>query len=184
MAVSKLMGSQMRLQTDDNTRVLLVNLKKKMRLERKARIKILMKIAKKEGKEKEFKAKLKAEKAQEKKDRVAAKKALKEKKKDEPDYPPPPKKPKRKKDPTMNKTLEAVFGDLLNNEIIQLCPKRSFSEYVGSDNYKAVPPLPGWAARADPSMAQVLISLLVSNTNNFSRLLNNIDQAGHEKTDL
>ncbi|CAM6088774.1 unnamed protein product [Calypogeia fissa] len=146
---------EMRLQTDDNTRVLLVNLKKKMRLERKAKIKILMKIAKKEGKEKEFKARLKAEKAQEKKDRVAAKKALKEKKKDAPNYPPPPKKPKRKKDSTLNKTLEAVFGDLLNNEVIQLCPKRSFSEYVGSDNYKAVPPLPGWAARADPSMAQV-----------------------------
>ncbi|OAE20430.1 hypothetical protein AXG93_4905s1300 [Marchantia polymorpha subsp. ruderalis] len=155
-ALRPIVFEEMRLLTDDNTKKLLVNLKKKMKIEKKARIKALLKQAKKEGKEKEFKARLKAERAQEKKDRIARKKAKKEAEKEKKDEgaPPPPKKPKRKKDPTMNKSLDIIFDELVKNGIIQLCPQRSFSEYVGAENYTAVPPKPGWAARVDPSMAQ------------------------------
>ncbi|KAL3702245.1 hypothetical protein R1sor_020267 [Riccia sorocarpa] len=150
---------EMRLLTDENTKQLLKSLKKKTRLEKKARIKQLLKQAKKEGKEKEFKARLKAEKAQEKKDMVAAKKAKKEREKEKQKeaggLPPPPKKPKRKKDSSMNRSLESIFDELAKNGILQLCPNRQFSEYVGAENYTAAPPKPGWAAQVDPSMAQV-----------------------------
>ncbi|KAL2649813.1 hypothetical protein R1flu_017941 [Riccia fluitans] len=150
---------EMRLLTDENTKQLLKNLKKKMKQEKKAMIKQLLKQAKKEGKEKEFKARLKAEKAQEKKTMAAAKKAKKEREKEKQKggglLPLPPKKPKRKKDTSMNKSLEAIFDELVKNGILKLCPNRHFSEYVGAENYTAVPPKPGWAALVDPSMAQV-----------------------------
>lgn len=86
----------MRIEVDVGSRELLVQLKKKIAADAKEAYKIALKAARKEGKEKEFKAKVKTEKLQAKKDKAAKIKAKKEAAANEPPPPPPPKDPRKK----------------------------------------------------------------------------------------
>ncbi|KAG0618322.1 hypothetical protein M758_4G054500, partial [Ceratodon purpureus] len=138
-----------RIQVDVGSRELLLQLKKKIAADAKEAYKIALKAAKKEGKDKEFKAKAK-------KDKIAKMKAKKEAAAKEPAPPPAKaakKKPKRKKDPTEKESVESLTKELVTEGIMPVCPKRSFDEYICQDYLRGVEPDPIKDWLIDNSMA-------------------------------
>eukprot|EP01018_Ginkgo_biloba_P012132 Gb_13306 [translate_table: standard] len=117
-----------RLEVDQDTRVILQNIKKKLLAEAKAlRKKTGSKDAKKEKKEK------KDEKDMTKFYLLDLEKPIQK----------PP------KDKTAQRTVESIFSELAENGIIQCCPARMFSEFIGADSF------PG-ASQECLSLAQVI----------------------------
>ncbi|KAH8968693.1 hypothetical protein BDL97_03G141700 [Sphagnum fallax] len=152
-----LVFEEVRLNVDVASKELILQLKKKLARDKKEAIKIALKQAKKEGREKEFKAQLKAEKQQAKKDRIAKAKAKKEAAAKEPPPPEDPtkkKKPKRKKDKTEKFSVESLFTELVKEGILQVCPKRTFDEYICEEWLQGVEQDPIKAWGLDNSMAQ------------------------------
>lgn len=92
---------------------------------------------------------------------------MKAKKEAEAKEPPPPpdrskkKKPKRKKDPTEKFSVESLYIELVTNGIMQVCPKRTFDEYISEDWLRGVEQDPIKAWLLDNSMAQVEFSSLL-----------------------
>ena len=94
---------------------------------------------------------------QAKKDKIAKMKAKKEAEAKAP--PPPPdmtkKKPKRKKDLTEKRTIESMYIELVKEGIMQVCPNRTFDEYLTQEQLCGTnfDPIKLW--EIDNSMAQV-----------------------------
>ncbi len=97
---------------------------------------------------------------QAKKDRIAKAKAKKEAAAKEPPPPEDPtkkKKPKRKKDKTEKFSVESLFTELVKEGILQVCPKRTFDEYICEEWLQGVEQDPIKAWGLDNSMAQVFL---------------------------
>ena len=99
----------MRLEVDQDTRVILNNIKKKMLAEAKA----LNKEKKKESKS--------SKKGEEETVKFTVLDMN-------------TKQPKKPKDKTGQKSLEFLFNELAEKGTIQLCPNKSFGDYIGVDN--------------------------------------------------
>ncbi|XP_024531716.1 IQ and AAA domain-containing protein 1 isoform X2 [Selaginella moellendorffii] len=120
---------EIRLEVDQNTRVILDRVKKKILAELKAA---------------------------RKKQKKGAKEKRKEKKKDKDKDAPPPakKKPKKPKDPTAQRTIESIYSELVKNGIVQLLPKRELSDYVSTETFYG-PTFEVDPTGFDPTTAQV-----------------------------
>ncbi|KAK9817170.1 hypothetical protein WJX72_010626 [[Myrmecia] bisecta] len=119
-AMRPLVFEEVRVQVDEEMRILLQNLKDMVAAERAA----------KTGK------------------KVKAKKAKKAKKKGKEG------KGKKKKDPTVDRTIESLYAELVSTSILQKCPEIHIQDYLGAFNFLGAT-LEKAHVPTDPSIAQI-----------------------------